>query len=91
MTIEIAIDSETERLARRLAEAKGKAVPEIVREAIEASAQAAGVALNPSAPLTAVEKIARLRAISERSAARPLITDRTPDEVIQYDERGLPR
>jgi hypothetical protein len=29
--------------------------------------------------------------ISERSAARPVLDPREPDEIIGYDDAGLPR
>jgi antitoxin VapB len=32
-----------------------------------------------------------LRAIRERCAALPVLDPRTPEEIIGYDERGLPR
>jgi antitoxin VapB len=33
---------------------------------------------------------AQLRCIQERVAALPVLDDRTPDEIIGYDENGLP-
>ena len=33
----------------------------------------------------------RLMAIGRRSAARPVRDDRSPEEIIGYDETGLPR
>ena len=32
-----------------------------------------------------------LRAISERIAALPVLDPRTPEEILDYDERGAPR
>ena len=32
-----------------------------------------------------------LRAIGERVAALPVLDDRTDDEILDYDERGVPR
>jgi hypothetical protein len=48
MTINLPIDAETERLARKLAEASGKTLSEIVHEAIAAQAKAAGVGDGPT-------------------------------------------
>jgi antitoxin VapB len=31
-----------------------------------------------------------IMAIARRYASRPVIDDRSPDEIIGYDERGLP-
>jgi antitoxin VapB len=35
--------------------------------------------------------VQQIMAIARRSALRPVIDDRSPDEIIGYDERGLPR
>jgi hypothetical protein len=43
MTINLPIDAETERLARKLAELSGKSLTAVVHEAIAAQAAAAGV------------------------------------------------
>ena len=32
-----------------------------------------------------------LRAIGERVAAMPVLDSRSPDEILDYDERGVPR
>ena len=32
-----------------------------------------------------------LRAIGERCASLPVLDDRTADEILDYDERGIPR
>jgi antitoxin VapB len=83
-------DPDTERLARKVAQAKGKPVAAIVRDAIEASAREAGV-LVARQGLSPAEKRRQLLEISERSAARPVVDSRTPEEIIGYDEHGLPR
>ena len=43
MTINLSIDAETERLARKLAELSGKSLTAVVQEAIAAQAAAVGV------------------------------------------------
>jgi hypothetical protein len=35
--------------------------------------------------------VEHVMAIARRYASRPVIDDRSPDEIIGYDERGLPR
>ena len=62
MTIAISLDSNTERLARKLADVTGKALPTIVKEAIEAQAKAARVAVIPVTAdhLTRDQRLARL-------------------------------
>lgn len=47
MTINLPIDAETERLARKLAELSGKSLTAVVHEAVAAQAVAAGVAGEP--------------------------------------------
>jgi antitoxin VapB len=90
MTMLLPADPETERLAHTLAAAKGKPVAAIVREAIAASAREAG--LIPGAPRrSAAEKRQRMLEITERSAARPVLDARDPDDIVGYDQSGLPR
>ena len=76
-------DPETDRLARRLAQLTGesitKAVRTAVRERLEREERQRG---RPS--------LEHLIAIARRCAARPVLDARSPDEIIGYDERGLP-
>jgi antitoxin VapB len=83
-------DPDTMRLAQRVAEARGKPLSAVVRDAIEASAREAG--LEPPRPErpSVAEKRRRLLEISDRSAARPILDARTADEILGYDEHGLP-
>ena len=89
MTITLPIDAETDRLARKLAEAMGKPLPTIVKEAIEAQARLAGLAL--AGQPRRKPNFERLMEISDRCATRPVLDDRTPDEIIGYDEFGVPK
>ena len=91
MTTLLPIDVETERLALEVARAKGLPLAAIIRDAIEASAREAGILIARPKRLTAAEKRQRLLEIAERSAARPILDARTPDEILGYDDRGLPR
>ena len=84
-------DIETERLAQKIATATGKPLPTIVREAIAASAEAAGVAGQPGRRLSGAELLARMTEISDHCASLPVLDDRTADEIIGYDEYGVPR
>jgi hypothetical protein len=72
-----------------VAQAKGKPVAAIVRDAIEASAREAGLQVASRDRRSAAEKRQRLLEISERSAARRVLDDRTPEEIVGYDDRGL--
>ncbi|HZA65514.1 MAG TPA: type II toxin-antitoxin system VapB family antitoxin [Geminicoccaceae bacterium] len=77
-------DAETDRLARRLADLTGesiiKAVRTAVRERLEREERQRG---RPS--------VEQVMALTRRYASRPVVDDRSPDEIIGYDERGLPR
>lgn len=45
----------------------------------------------PERALTQEEKRARIEGISRRSAALPVLDKRSEDEILGYDENGLPR
>lgn len=78
-------DAETDRMARRLARLTGesitRAVQEAVRERLEREEQHRGRRIDRS----------RIAAITARLAALPVVDDRSPDELLDYDEAGLPR
>ena len=78
-------DPEADRLARMLAEATGETITEAVKGALR-------------------DRLARTRnqrrgrrladeldEIAERCAALPVLDPRSPDEILGYDETGLPR
>ena len=77
-------NAETEKLAARLAELTGETKTEAVRKALTER----------------IERIRRDRAdlrladeldeIALRCAQLPVLDDRTPNEVLGYDEQGLP-
>lgn len=78
-------DPEADRLARELSEATGESLTRAIREALR-------------------ERLDRVRAgrrgrrlvdelddIADRCSRLPILDDRTPDEILGYDEHGLPR
>jgi antitoxin VapB len=80
---------ETEALARKIAQTQGLSVEEAIRLAIEA---AAGASAPPTRKrMERSELIRRMEEISARSGARTLVDPRSPDELLGYDEFGLPR
>jgi antitoxin VapB len=86
----IHLSQQTEMLARQLAAARGISVEEAVKLAIEESSKE----ISPPAAgnkLTKDELIRRMEKISARCGARPLIDPRSPDELLGYDDYGLPR
>jgi antitoxin VapB len=78
-------DGETEQLAERIAELTGEtktaAVTRALRERLERLQRE-----------PANDRLAdRLDAIAVRAAKRPVLDARAADEILGYDERGLPR
>lgn len=82
MTLNIK-DSETDRLARRLAKLTGESLTDAVgralRERLDREERRRGRA-----------SLAELMAIARRYASRPVVDNRTADDILGYDERGLP-
>ena len=74
MTITLPADPDTERLARRLAEATGKPLPVIVRQAIEA--EAAKVGVTRATRLNRDELLARMTTITDGFADLPVLNTR---------------
>jgi antitoxin VapB len=77
-------DHETDRLARRLSALTGEsitvAVRNALRERVEREERTRGKA-----------SVEELLAIARRIASAPDRDTRSPDEILGYDERGLPR
>jgi antitoxin VapB len=78
-------DPETERLARDLARRTGESITAATRNAIEERLRRIAGASRKSVLL---EDLASIR---RRCAALPVLDHRTADEIIGYDEHGLPR
>ncbi len=73
---------EADRLARELAAATGESITVAVTEAIRMRLDATRRARRGLAQ--------RLMAISEASSKLPRLDDRSDDEILGYDEHGLP-
>ena len=82
------IPMEVERLARLFAVKTGKTPDDILKEAVEARARAAGVA--PPSKQRAYDDT-RVKAIIARVSALPLLDDRAADDIINYNEFGVPQ
>lgn len=81
------IDNEdAERLARELAELTGQSPTDAVKTALRYELWRARTR-NAGGKRPLIE---RLTEISERCASLPDYDTRTPDEIIGYDENGLP-
>ena len=78
-------DPETDRLARALAEATGETLTEAIRRAIEER-------LARQKPRSAHYRIqTAVRRVQERLASLPVLDPRPADELLGYDEHGVPR
>jgi antitoxin VapB len=78
-------DPETERLARTLAARTGESITEATRRALEERLRRTGTEASKAALLEDLE------AIQRRWNALPVRDARTADEIIGYDDHGLPR
>ena len=75
---------EADRLARELATRTGESITEVIVTALRERLQREKRRYRPR-----LED--EIMAISRRCAAMPRKTGRTPEEIIGYDDRGLPR
>jgi antitoxin VapB len=78
-------DPQTERLARKLAERTGETITVATRRALEERLRRVGSDTRKAALLE------DLAAIRRRWSALPVLNKRSADEIIDYDETGLPR
>jgi len=77
-------DPTTDRLVRELAAATGESITTAVTVAVRERLERIG----RMAPAEVRER--ELTRIALEAAALPVLDDRTPDEIIGYDEDGLP-
>jgi antitoxin VapB len=80
-------DPKAQRLARALADATGETMTRAVIRALEERLERMRLAQEQSR----AERATRLMAHGRRFAALPVLDSRSPDEIIGYDEVGLPR
>jgi antitoxin VapB len=79
-------NDETERLVRELARRKGVGVTTAIRLAVSNE-----LASTPPLKKRDPEAImAAIRGIQERVKKLPILDDRSADEILGYDELGLP-
>lgn len=80
-------DDEVHRLAVELARRTGETLTAAVKAALRER-------LASTRAVSASERRRRVAAameIAARMATRPILDQRTPDEILGYDESGLPR
>lgn len=78
-------DPETERLARALAKLTGESITTATKRAIEERLRRVG---GQGRKVVLLEDMAEIR---RRWSAMRVLDDRTPEEIVGYDEHGLPR
>jgi antitoxin VapB len=78
-------DPDTERLARDLARRTGESITTATRKALEERLRRVG------SPRTQLLLLDDLAAIRRRCAELPVLDRREPDDIMGYDEHGLPR
>jgi antitoxin VapB len=77
-------DAETDRLTRALAAATGETLTEAIRRAVSER-------LERERRRSRSRVGARIRRIQERLARLPVLDERCPEEILGYDDHGLPR
>lgn len=78
-------DPEADRLAHALARRRGETVEVVVRTALQEQWQREQATIRQPP-----DWIDRLRAIAHRCATLPDLDQRSADEILGYDEHGLP-
>lgn len=87
----LAISNETETLARLLARRTGKSPEEVIRDAVAATARASGVTAPETDDGDRKAMFEAANAIAIMSASRPLLDTRSEDEILGYDDHGIPQ
>jgi hypothetical protein len=75
------LSAETERLVRLVAARSGRTFDDVLKEAVEAQARKAGVAVPETRQVRADIDMERVREIIRRVASRPPLDKRTPKEI----------
>jgi hypothetical protein len=90
----ISLSEEIEAIVRAKAASTGRTPDEILRDALARSGDVLpwrSSATRPPANMTDAELVAAMEVIAVRSASRPIVDLRSADEIIGYDDFGLPR
>ena len=78
-------DPETERLARNLARLTGENITTATKRALEERLRRVG---GHSRKAALLQDLAEIRG---RWSAMPILDERTPEDILDYDEHGAPR
>ena len=79
-------DPETDLLARELAQRTGESLTTAVRQALKDKLDR----IKSEDEARRAAKLAAINQIVERFAALPVLDDRTEEEILGWDENGLP-
>lgn len=79
-------NEEVERLARKLAQRRQVSITEVIRQSLTRETEREREALDEDR----AERLKRMIAIAQSVAAMPDISDLTEDEILGYDEFGIP-
>ena len=80
---------EVDRLARELARRRGESVTDAVLVALQEQLRREPAVAVPRPPRAGMAE--DLMAIGHHFSSLPLLDDRSDDEILGYDEHGLPR
>ena len=86
-------NAEVERLARELATRRNISLTEAIRQSLEREVKREDVVGEPKqipGKPKRSERFERIMAIAREVAALPTISDMTDDEILGYDELGVP-
>lgn len=79
-------NTDVERLARELARRRRTTITEAIRQSLERE-----IARERRIPRDHLKPLYdRLKAVAERTAALPTLSDATEDEILGYDDFGIP-
>lgn len=78
-------DPQTDALARQLALLTGESLTEVVRTSLRERLRRERLKRGKAADM-----LAEMDAIVQRVAALPVLDDRSADEILGYDNNGLP-
>lgn len=83
-------NNEAYRLAREIARRTGESLTEVVTQALR-ERLARHATDDRTEPARKAERLRRLRELANEFDALPVLDDRSADEIIGYDENGVPR
>ena len=78
-------DPEVYEIASELARRTGSSMTEVVRKSLRETLAASNISQTDQS-----RKLARVMEIVRRTSSLPVLDPRTPDEIIGYDEHGVP-